>query len=244
MSSIASATNVAFSPKQRQVAAGTARFPFAISILDRDGDKSTAFALRARAYSASGIALSDDSGLFQDTADDSANAVIMLAHDGHRLVGTLRANFSHPEQPLGTLACAPYFPALQRLKETASGALVEIGRMAIEPDITNTSYRTTLYAALVRAGYIAALAGRASNVLVTTKASWVGFYEKMLGFQAVGAPALYPPGDIPITLLVGSMATAARRQKIQNAFFRISPDEVASMRVAIQPTLMTRQEAA
>lgn len=233
------AQSVEFAPRQLSVFSGTAKFPFEIRVLHRDADKSDVFALRHRAYVASGIKMTEGATLFSDDIDGSPHCIIMLAYDGARCVGTVRANFSHPWQPVSTLACAPYFPALDDVKASASGALIEVGRMAIEPGISNTSYRTTLYAALVRAGYLTALASNASHVLVTTKSEWVGFYTKMLGFKPIGEPALYPPGDIPITLLVGTMTTAERMQKAQNAFFRIASDEVASMRKAIQRTLIS-----
>ena len=222
------AQSIAFAPSQLSVFAGTAKFPFEIRVLHRDADKTDVFALRHRAYAAAGLKMPEGTTLFSDELDQSPHCITLLAYDGARRVGTVRVNFSHSWQPLSTLACAPYFPALADVKRSASGALVEVGRMAIEPPISNTSYRTTLYAALVRAGYLSARAANASHVLVTTISDWIGFYSKMLGFKPVGTPALYPPG---------TMTTANRMQKAQNAFFRISGEEIASMRHAIQVTL-------
>lgn len=229
---------VAFAPKQNNELVATTRFPFSVRVLGPGTDKSDAFRLRHRAFAASGIDVGSDPDGFSDGADALPSSVVMLAFDGARAVGTVRACFSHPWQSITTLACAPYYPELAGLKRSARGSIVEIGRVAIDPDITNTSYRTTLYATLVRAGYLAALAGSASHILVTAKADAVPFYMKMLGFTPLGAPALYPPGDIPIALLVGTMEKAARMQNAQNSFFRITPDEIASLRAIIHAALI------
>ena len=112
-----------------------------------------------------------------------------------------------------------------------------MSRLAIEPELSNTSYRTTLYASLVRAGFMAAQAAEVSMILIATRPEWVRFYKYMLGFQPIGEPAIYPPGDVPIVLLGGSFAEAQKRQRAQNAFFKITDEEVASMKAAIAPAL-------
>ena len=116
--------------------------------------------------------------------------------------------------------------------ERQTGGLVEISRLSIEPVISNTSYRTTLYAFLVRA-FTAAKAAGVSMILIATKPDWVRFYQYMLGFHPIGLPALYPPGDFKITLLGGNLEQAQCRQRIQNRFFKITDEEVASMKDAI-----------
>lgn len=237
MSLMTSSSSVAFRPRQENVLSGTAKFPFDIHVMTGEQNRDDAYALRYRAYHAIDLLDYDASGQFHDRADHLPSTAIVIAYDKGKCVGTVRICFSHPWLPASTIPCAPYYPALKDIKRSAAGALVEIGRMAIDPDITNTSYRTTLYAALVRAGFIAAQAGGASHVLVTTKESGVGFYKAMLGFKAVGEPALYPPGDIPITLLVGTIGEAQLKQRAQNAFFRITLDEIGSMRAALGPAL-------
>ena len=58
-----------------------------------------------------------------------------------------------------------------------------------------------------------------------------------IGFEQIGEPALYPPGDFKITLLGGSLEQARMRQRLQNRFFKITPDEIASMKSAITAAL-------
>ena len=56
-------------------------------------------------------------------------------------------------------------------------------------------------------------------------------------FHPIGLPALYPPGDFKITLLGGSLEQAQSRQRMQNRFFKITDEEVASMKDAIAAAL-------
>jgi len=65
----------------------------------------------------------------------------------------------------------------------------------------------------------------------------------MLGFQQIGEPAFYPPGDFKITLLGGSLEQARMRQRLQNRFFKITEEEVASMKGAIGRTLSRADQA-
>ena len=143
--------------------------------------------------------------------------------------------FSHPKQALSTLPCASYYPALKDVHRQQAHGLVEVSRLSIEPGLDNMSYRTTLYAFLVRAALTAAMAAGVSMLLIATRPDWVKFYRYMLGFQQIGEPALYPPGDFKITLLGGSLEQAQMRQRLQNRFFKITSEEIASMKLAITP---------
>ena len=69
--------------------------------------------------------------------------------------------------------------------------------------------------------------------LIATKPEFSRFYQYMLGFKVVGQPAAYPPGDHKIVLLAGSFSQAELRQSAQNAFFKITADEIASMKAAL-----------
>ena len=129
------------------------------------------------------------------------------------------------------------------MHRSQSHGFVEISRLSIEPDIANVSYRTTLYAFLVRASLTAALATGVSMLLIATRPDWVKFYGYMLGFQQIGEPAFYPPGDFKITLLGGSLEQARMRQRLQNRFFKITEEEVASMKGAIGRTLSRADQA-
>ncbi|MBX9683740.1 MAG: autoinducer synthase [Hyphomicrobium sp.] len=237
---------VTFTPRQTGILPGTAKFPFDMHVTTNGMDRSDAYALRFKAYDAAGYPPEEGAGSFSDPADGFATTAVIAAYDNGKCVGTLRVCFSYPWQPISNLPCSPYFPAIKAVKAVATSAVVEVGRLAIDPDITNTSYRTTLYAALVRAAFIAAQAGGASDILLTARPTAVPFYKAMLGFKPVGGTAIYPPGDAAITLLAGSIGDAEQKQRAQNAFFRITPEEIASMRIALgeaiaQPVHVDRQ---
>ncbi len=207
-------------------------------IVTTEAGRRALFALRFRAYeefmtSADPIVNAE----YHDQFDDLSTTIQIGAFDDGRLVGGLRLCFTRPGESLATLPCADYYPALQAIKRSARSSLVEVSRFSIEPDISNTSYRTTLYASLVRASLMAAQAAEVSMILVGTRTDWVRFYKYMLGFELIGEPALYPPGDEKIALLGGSLAQAQLRQRMQNKFFRISAEEVESMHRALLPIL-------
>jgi N-acyl-L-homoserine lactone synthetase len=211
---------------------------FELRVLNGEAEVRDAVVLRHRAYAALGYELEDSSGECADRFDELSTTVLFGAHDHGRLVGAMRLCFSHPWHPISTLPCASHYPALKDVKREQSGGLVEISRLSIEPDISNTSYRTTLYAFMVRAAFTAAQAASVSMILIAAKPDSVRFYQYMLGFEPIGMPAPYPPADFKITLLGGSLELARTRQRLRNCFFKTTDEEVASMKHAIAPALM------
>ena len=232
-----------FRPQQSATAPLSKKFPFELRVLSPDADRSEVFALRYRAYRDAWCIPIDKSEQIADRHDTLSSSALIAAYDGDACVGALRVCFSHPGETHLALPCAPYYPAVQDLKRTNAGSLVEMSRLAIEPTISNTSYRTTLYASLVRAGFMAAQAADVSMILIATRPEWVRFYKYMLGFKTIGQPAIYPPGDVPIVLLGGSFGEAQTRQRAQNAYFKITDEEIASMKTAIAPALAMRVAA-
>ena len=148
---------------------------FELHVVNADDEVREAAALRHRAYTAMGYAIADSNGEFTDRFDARSTTVVLNAYDHGRLVGTMRLSFSHPWQSISTLPCASHYPALKDVKREQSGGLIEISRMAIEPHISNTSYRTTLYAFMVRAAFTAAQAASVSMILLATKPDRPGF---------------------------------------------------------------------
>jgi hypothetical protein len=236
---------IAFRPlqKRRVSLAGVvtgAGFPFQIRVATSDAARQNAFALRYRAYRALGYVEENAAATFADENDALDSTVIFGAYQDNVCIGTLRVSFSHvsPAHDDGsTLPCAPYYPEVMELKSSAFGPIVEMSRLAIDPAFTSTSFRTTLFAALVRAGFLAAQAAEVSTILIATKPEFARFYQYMLGFKVVGQPAAYPPGDHRIVLLAGSFTQAELRQSAQNAFFKITEEEITSMKAALGPVL-------
>jgi N-acyl-L-homoserine lactone synthetase len=229
---------IAFRPlqKRRVSPAGVvtgAGFPFQIRVASSDAARQDAFALRYRAYRALGYVEENAAATFADKNDALNSTVIFGAYQDDVCIGTLRVSFSLTHQDHATLPCAPYYPEVTELKSASSGPIVEMSRLAIDPSFTSTSFRTTLFAALVRAGFLAAQAAEVSTILIATKPEFARFYQYMLGFKVVGQPAAYPPGDHRIVLLAGSFSQAELRQSAQNAFFKITGDEITSMKAAL-----------
>jgi N-acyl-L-homoserine lactone synthetase len=227
-----------FEPRQSATIAGTVQKPFEIRVVTSAQDRSEIFALRQRAYSA---LLGDTPCLqgneYRDPFDNLATTVLFGAYDEGRLAGAMRLCFTDNSQSLAALPCAAYYPALLAYKQERRGSLLEVSRFSIEPEISNTSYRMTLYASLVRTALMAAIAADVAVILVATRAEMVRFYTYMLGFKTIGEPAIYPPGDLKIALLGGSLAQAQFRQRLQNRFFKISDGEIASLSAKLRNVL-------
>jgi N-acyl-L-homoserine lactone synthetase len=237
-------TLIMFNPTQSQTLFESAGERFRLQLLTSETEREASFRLRYAAYrDILGREAARYSGVYRDAFDDLATTINIGAYDRGHLVGAMRLCLSRTWDDLSTLPCAAYYPALSEIKSAAQGALMEVSRLSIDPDITNTSYRTTLYATLVRAGFLAAEAADVTKILIAMRPAWVRFYQYMLGFDVIGEPSFYPPGDFKVWLLGGGIAQARLRQRSQNAFFRLTPDEVLSFRQQIAP-LLARSEAA
>lgn len=229
--------DIAFTPRQSIDADIATKFPFRIDVMHCGEDQSDVFSLRYRAYHYEGHVEVDPCGQFYDRIDYLKTTVQIRAVDRDVCVGALRISFCSAATGVGVLPCAIYYPEVAELGEDPSRRIVEISRLAIDPEISNTSYRTTLYACLLRAALMAAEASYATDILVATKPESIRLYERMLGCKQLSKPAKYPPGDIEITLLRVPLREARMRQKLQNRFFNISATEISSMRDALGPAL-------
>ena len=216
---------------------GSKKFPFDLKVLTHGSDRDEVFALRYRAYRDAWCIPLDATERYSDRYDDLKSTVLLAAYDAGVCIGALRVNFSHPSQSCSTMPCAGVYPAVAGVKSATPGRMVEMSRLSIDPTITNTSYRTTLYASLLRAGFMAAQAANVSMILIATKPDWIRFYQYMLGFKTIGEPATYPPCTEPVALLGATFGETQKHQRAQNAFFKILPEEIASMRCALAPAL-------
>jgi hypothetical protein len=211
---------------------------FEIRLLSDRAEISAALRLRQRAYAAQDLIPQDSGAEYRDAHDLLPTTAIMGGFDQGTLVASMRLCFSFPGDDLSTLPCASHYPALWKFKDNARGGLVEVSRLATEPDTGTTSYRATLYGFMVRSAFAAARAAGVSCVVVATRASWVPYYKHLLQFEQVGDPAFYPPGNIPITLLAGQIEQASRRAELRNRFFRVTDEDVARMNRMLAPILM------
>ena len=138
---------IPFHPRARLSA--TKRFPAHICLYGPADDREAHFVLRQRSYEDAGIGLAR--GSERDEFDDLPSTVLIGAAIDGRLVGTLRLSLAlglaAPELP-----CEPHYPEVQAIKASSRGPAAEFSRGGIEPEIANTSFRTTMYASVIRAG--------------------------------------------------------------------------------------------
>jgi hypothetical protein len=57
--------------------------------------------------------------------------------------------FWDPSLSGDALPCEEVYPEVADIKARAGGPVVEVGRMTIDPDLGNCSFKATIYAALV-----------------------------------------------------------------------------------------------
>lgn len=234
------ADGLAFNPKQICLSENSwcsGDFPLQLRILNTKQQMQEASVVRYKAYASKGLISEDESREYWDHYDALPTTIGLGAYDGNRLVGSMRLCFSQKHDPVETLPCGPHYPELIKIKNEQPRGVVEISRLAMDPNIKNTSFRATLYGFMVRAAYAAAQAANVSLILVVTKPEWVKFYRYMLGFEQIGSPTCFPPGIHPKTLMAGSLENARKREKKKNSFFRTEPHEVSSMRDFILPSL-------
>jgi N-acyl-L-homoserine lactone synthetase len=210
---------------------------FEIRLLTALDDMSQALCLRERAYAEHGHIPDRPGTEFRDSFDSLPTTAIFGAFDAGRMIASMRLCFA--SDGLAALPCAAYYPALADVHHSAPNGLLEVSRLAIDPEIDNTSYRATLYGFMVRSAFAAARATNVSAIVVATQQSWVAAYKHLLKFEQVGEPAHYPPGDIPITLLVGRITEASKRAQMRNRFFRITDRDIAAMRELLLPLRST-----
>lgn len=198
-----------------------------------DDNRREAFALRYRGYVNAGLIEASPFGIYTDAYDDLPTTVIAGLFRRGACIATLRLSFYKPGAAEPVLPCEKVYPEVGAIKSNAQGLVVELSRLAIDPDITNTRYRARLYAAAIRAGVSACLAMDAKHLLVATQTKWRTFYEHVLDFKVAGPAQFYPPGDVPVVLLARELDDALKRRIAKNMFFKLDPAELEDLRVRL-----------
>jgi N-acyl-L-homoserine lactone synthetase len=209
-------------------------FPISLSTLGPAADKRAIYSLRYRSFRAAGWIGPCTTKAFEDRYDGLDTSLSIAAHHGGACVGTIRLTFGGDGHGSETMPAQANFPAeLGRLGAAGHRRLVEFTRLAVEPDLANTSFRTTLYGTLVRAATVVALAGRVDYAVVAVHEKLSKVYRALCGFEVLARAAGY--GDIaePTHLLGREFAALNARRSLRNAFFRITPHDVAVARQAL-----------
>lgn len=185
-----------------------------------------AFALRYRGYVHAGLIEPSPFEIYTDAYDDLGTTLVAALHRRGACIATLRLSLYVPGTDGPAIPCEKVYPEVAALKAGATGPIVELSRLSIDPDITNTRYRARLYAAAIRAGIMGCVALDARHLIVATQTKWQSFYEHVLDFKVAGPAQLYPPGDVPVVLLARELDADLRRRMAKNMFFRIDQAEL------------------
>jgi len=196
-----------------------------------------AFALRYRGYVHAGLIEPSPFGIYTDAYDDLPTTLIAGLFRHGACISTLRLSFYAPGGQAPVLPCEKVYPEVPALKANAQGLMVELSRLAIDPEITSTRYRARLYAATIRAGISACLALDAKHLLVATQTKWRTFYQHVLDFNVAGPAQFYPPGDVPVVLLSRELDESLKRRVAKNIFFKLDPAELEDLKTRL-PTLV------
>lgn len=206
-------------------------FPLSIKVFGPSDEKRAIYALRYRAFRQLGVIDPRDDGLFFDRYDDLATSWSIGAFSGLACIGSMRLTFGDGQSP--SMPCQEVFPEVETLSDRGYGNLVEFTRLAVCPSLTNTSYRATLYGALVRAGTMMAHAGDVDYALMSTHPDKTRLYTTLCGFEVIAHADDYPGINAPAVLLGRDFRALDRKRSSRNPFFSFSKSEIASARAAL-----------
>jgi N-acyl-L-homoserine lactone synthetase len=210
-------------------------FPISLRVYSAGSDKTDLYRLRYRAFRDAGWIAENAEQQLSDRFDRLASTFAIGAFHNGECIGSLRLPFGGAGYPAHSLPCEEQFAGeVRALDPGRRQRLVEFSRMAVEPSLTNRSFRTTLYASLVRAGLILTTAAKTDVVVVAVHRRISAFYQAMCGFKVVGKSEGYTGIDEPTNFLALELREAEQRRLRSNAFFAFSEEEVSSARSALE----------
>jgi N-acyl-L-homoserine lactone synthetase len=211
-----------------------ARFPLELKVFTQGSAKRDIYALRYRAYMENEYIAPRNDGLFFDEFDELDTSYTIGAFDNAACVGSLRLTFGEGRVVgSNTMPCQEIFPEIGLLESRGFGRIVEFTRMAVEPELTNTSFKTTLYATLIRAGMILAHANRADYGVICVHPEKAKFYQMIAGFKPMAEADNYPGINAAATLLGREFRALNSKGARQNPFFRVTPVEIERARKSL-----------
>nr|WP_308960223.1 GNAT family N-acyltransferase [Hyphomicrobium sp. LHD-15]MDQ8698006.1 GNAT family N-acyltransferase [Hyphomicrobium sp. LHD-15] len=218
-------------------------FPISLRVYGSTSDMTELYRLRYRAFRSAGWIGETPDHEFLDRYDAMETTVAIGAFHNGDCIGSLRLAFGGSATRAGSMPCEEQFPVeVGALREANHHRLVEFSRMAVEPSLTNRSFRTTLYASLVRAGLILTTASGVDAAVIAVHRNVSPFYQAMCGFTVLGTSAFYAGIAEPTHFLALPFQTLDERRKRQNAFFAVSAEEIERARITL--AAMRRQVAA
>ncbi len=204
-------------------------FPISLHIYSSNSDMAELHRLRYRAFLAAGWIKENDAGMLSDRFDGLGTTVAVGAFHNGACIGALRLAFGGGHAPPHSMPCEDEFSdEVHALIAQGGARLVEFSRRAVEPALSNRSFRTTLYASLVRAGMILTTASHVDVALVAVHKNVSPFYQAMCGFEVLGTSASYAEIDEPTEFLALKAHALEERRRQRSGFFAFSQEEIAA----------------
>ncbi len=217
-------------------------FPISLRIYSANADKTDLYRLRYRAFLAAGWIAASPGAEFTDRYDALATTFAVGAFHNGECIGSLRLAFGG-RGSFGSMPCEEQFGAeINALDAAGNHRLVEFSRMAVDPVLTNNSFRTTLYASLVRAGFILAQAADLDVAVIAVHRRFSAFYQAMCGFKVLGTSDSYGGIAEPTHFLGRNFKALDGRRLQRNAFFKFTQEEIELARQSLNAA--ERQAAA
>lgn len=206
-------------------------FPIMLRIYSSVSDKTELYRLRYRAFRDAGWIDEHPGAELADHFDRLASSFSIGAFHNGDCVGSLRLALGGAGLPRNAMPCEEQFSKeVETLIASGNRRLIEFSRMAVEPTLNNNSFRTTLYASLVRAAFLLSYAARVDVGLLAVHKKLSIFYQRMCGFRVLGTCSSY--GEIlePTVFLGREFRELDHRRKQRNTFFAVSSEEIESAR--------------
>jgi N-acyl-L-homoserine lactone synthetase len=215
-------------------------YPISLRIYSLESDKTELYRLRYRAFLDAGWIPANAECEFVDRYDGLPSTFAVGAFHNRACIGSLRLAFGGEGYQAHSMPCEEQFAnEIHALDPARRNRTVEFSRMAVEPSLDNRSFRTTLYASLIRAGVILSDAADMDVALIAVHRKTSPFYQAMCGFKVAGKSDFYLGINEPTDFLTLQFSEIKKRRMRVNSFFAFSEQELASARQAMSE-LVTR----
>lgn len=209
-------------------------FPIALRIYSSTSDRTDLDRLRYKAFRDAGWIAENAQERFIDRYDGYDSTFAVGASHNGTCIGSLRLAFGGAGYAAKSMPCEELFSKeIHELNAAGGRRMVEFSRMAVDPSLTNRSFRTTLYASLIRAGLILSAAADVDTVLIAVHRNASAFYQAMCGFKIAGTSDAYLGIQEPTNFLSLEFSEIEARRRRVNTFFGYSAHEVHAARLVI-----------
>lgn len=209
-------------------------FPDALRLLGPLSDMSDIYRLRYRAYRDAGWIGHRDDAMLQDRFDVLPGTLSLAAYSEQGCICAFRLNTDGGNGPSGALPSAAVFPEiLAGLKDSGLARIAELGRLAVEPNLPNRSFRATLLMSIVRAAGVLCYATGVEYTVVAVHERLSNFYRGLFGFELLGKSEDYNGILEPTHFLGRSLYAMDEPHSTRNQFFAIDKAELEQARMVI-----------